>query len=96
MRHQTTRKIMSFQNVYAQLYIVILILLTTYNGFSQTTYNITNPEDLTSLSATLAAGDTVILANGTYTSNARIKFSPNTGTASMPITYEHWRRLCYC
>ena len=88
MRHQTTRKIMSFQNVYAQLYIVILILLTTYNGFSQTTYNITNPEDLTSLSATLAAGDTVILANGTYTSNARIKFSPNTGTASMPITFK--------
>jgi poly(beta-D-mannuronate) lyase len=54
----------------------------------QTTYNITDPEDLTALSPTLAAGDTVILADGTYTSDERIKFSPTTGTAALPITFK--------
>ena len=66
---------------------VILALLLSINTFSQTTYNITNPEDLTSLSATLDAGDTVILADGMYSSDARIKFSPTTGTSDLPITF---------
>lgn len=64
-----------------------LCLFLSISVFSQTTHNITNPEDITSLSSSLNAGDTVILADGTYTSDARIKFSPSTGTASNPITF---------
>lgn len=54
--------------------------------FSQTTHTITNPNQLAGLS--LGAGDTVVLANGTYTSDERIKFSPTTGTAALPITFK--------
>ncbi len=51
---------------------------------SQTTFNISDPEELTALS--LEAGDIVILADGTYDSDARIKFL-GTGTAAAPITF---------
>ena len=68
-------------------FAVILVLLLSINIFSQTTYNISNPEDLTALSATLDAGDTVILADGMYSSDARIKFSPTTGSSALPITF---------
>ena len=54
---------------------------------SQTTHNISDPEDLTTLSSTLEAGDTVILADGVYTSDARIKFTATTGTTALPITF---------
>ncbi len=67
--------------------VLLFALLSTVNMFSQTTHNISDPEALTGLSATLAAGDTVILADGIYTSEERIKFSPTTGTAAMPITF---------
>jgi poly(beta-D-mannuronate) lyase len=62
--------------------------LITFNLYSQTTHNISDPEDLTALSASLGAGDTVILADGVYTTDERIKFSPTTGTAAMPITFK--------
>ena len=55
--------------------------------FSQTTYTINSPGELEDLNATLAAGDTVILVDGIYNTNERIKFSPTTGTAAMPITF---------
>ena len=64
-----------------------LILLASINLYSQDTHNITNPEDLTTLSTSLAAGDTVILADGTYSLESRIRFSPTTGTAVLPITF---------
>ena len=54
---------------------------------SQTTHYISDPEDITALSATLGAGDTVILADNDYSTDARIKFSPTTGTSAMPITF---------
>lgn len=66
----------------------VLFFLGTFSMFSQTTHYINDPEDLTTLSATLASGDTVILADGTYTSDARIKFSPTTGTSDLPITFK--------
>ena len=69
------------------LWAVLSILVCSFTMFSQTTHNINDPESLTALSSTLAAGDTVILADGTYTSDARIKFSPTTGTAAMPIIF---------
>jgi poly(beta-D-mannuronate) lyase len=65
----------------------LVLMLVSISVFSQTTHNISDPEDLTTLSATLGAGDTVILANGVYTSDERIKFTPTTGTAAMPITF---------
>ena len=37
---------------------------------------------------TLNAGDTVVLADGIYSSDERIKFSPTTGTADNPITFK--------
>ncbi|GAA4959708.1 hypothetical protein GCM10023315_04210 [Algibacter aquimarinus] len=52
--------------------------------FSQTTYNITNPEDLEN--QTYVAGDEIILANGTYSSDSRIDFIGN-GTANNPIVF---------
>ncbi len=54
---------------------------------AQSTYTIDDPEDLDALSETLQAGDVVILENGIYTSDDRIKFSPTTGTAALPITF---------
>ena len=72
----------------ASYLVTLLFLCYSLCSFSQTTYNISDPEDLTALSATLLAGDTVILADGTYTSEERIKFSPTTGTAAMPITFK--------
>ena len=72
---------------YFKTCLFILVFISNYNVFAQTTYNINDPEDLTALSTTLAAGDTVILADGTYTSDNRIKFSPTTGTSDLPITF---------
>lgn len=65
----------------------LLFLFISLNLLSQTTHTITNPEDLSSLSSSLNAGDTVILADGVYTSDSRIRFSPTSGTASNPITF---------
>ena len=67
--------------------IFIILLICNYNGFSQTTHNIANPDELEDLIETLGAGDTVILADGEYDSDERIKFSPTTGTADSPITF---------
>jgi len=67
--------------------IILVFALFSNSLFSQTTHNISDPEALTALSASLGAGDTVILADGTYTSDERIKFSPTTGTSAMPITF---------
>ncbi|TVZ57320.1 poly(beta-D-mannuronate) lyase [Lutibacter sp. Hel_I_33_5] len=67
--------------------ITLVLFLFSISIIGQTTHNINKPEDLTSLSSTLAAGDTVILADGVYTSDTRIKFSPTTGTAASPITF---------
>lgn len=64
---------------------LFFFMLLSMSMFSQTTHNITNPDQLEDL--TLGAGDTVILADGIYTSDERIKFSPSTGTADMPITF---------
>ena len=36
---------------------------------------------------TLAAGETVILADGIYDNEDRVKFLPTTGIAAMPITF---------
>ncbi|NRR90699.1 T9SS type A sorting domain-containing protein [Winogradskyella undariae] len=69
------------------LMILSLFLFSTFSLFAQTTHNIDNIDDLEDLVETLAAGDTVILADGTYTTDERIKFSPTTGTAEMPITF---------
>ena len=81
MRTLYTLKFLSFLALF-------VFLISTMSLSSQTTYNIDDPEDLTALSATLAAGDTVILADGIYTSEERIKFSPTTGTSTLPITFK--------
>ena len=60
------------------------ILLFSISITGQTTYNINNPLDLEN--NTYAAGDVIILANGTYNSSQRIDFIGN-GTASDPITF---------
>ena len=63
-----------------------LFMFCNYYVFSQTTHNITNPSQLTAaFSATLAPGDTVILADGTYTANVTMRFNA-VGTAANPIT----------
>lgn len=59
-------------------------LLSFCQAYAQTTYNISDPEDLED--QTYVAGDVIILANGTYTSDRRIDFIGN-GTSSNPITF---------
>lgn len=80
-------KMNHFNSLNKTALLFTIIFFCTHNMVSQTTYNINDPEDLTTLSATLVAGDTVILADGTYTSGERIKFTATTGTSSMPITF---------
>jgi hypothetical protein len=63
-----------------------LLVLLSISAFSQTIHNINNPSELKNL--TLNAGDTVVLADGIYSSDERIKFSPTTGTADNPITFK--------
>ena len=64
--------------------IVIIFLFRSHNVFSQTTYNITNPEALENQS--YVPGDEIILANGTYNTDSRLDFIGN-GTADNPITF---------
>jgi len=69
-----------------KLYLMALIgLCCSLSGFSQTTYNITDPEALED--QTYVAGDVIILANGTYSTDARIDFIGN-GTSDDPITFK--------
>ncbi|WP_340155067.1 chondroitinase-B domain-containing protein [uncultured Winogradskyella sp.] len=71
-------------------FMLTILMLSTISLFAQTTYNVANLDDIDALEDlfdTLAAGDTVILADGIYNTDERIKFSPTTGTAAMPITF---------
>lgn len=72
------------------LLALTILFFSTMGLFSQTTYNVANLDDIDELEdlfATLQAGDTVILADGVYDADDRIKFSPTTGTPTMPITF---------
>ena len=64
------------------VFFTLLFSLSTV--YSQTVYEISDPEELSDLS--LSAGDEVILANGTYSTDERIRFL-GTGTANNPITF---------
>ncbi|WP_241910494.1 chondroitinase-B domain-containing protein [Pseudotamlana carrageenivorans] len=64
---------------------MLLGLLITQFVAAQSPYTITNPDQLEGLS--LVAGDVVILANGTYSTDERITFS-GTGTANAPIIFK--------
>jgi len=63
-------------------FLLLLFVATTIIG--QTTYTISDPEELEDL--ILVAGDEVILEDGTYSSDERIKLL-GTGTAELPITF---------
>lgn len=61
-----------------------VLLLFSIHVIGQTTYNISDPEDLEN--NTYVAGDEIILANGVYITDARIDFI-GTGTADNPIIF---------
>ncbi len=63
---------------------LLLALLFSATIIAQTTYNITSPEALED--NVYVAGDEIILANGTYNSDARIDFIGN-GTSDNPIVF---------
>ena len=65
-------------------YFFVLLCLTFLSFFGQNVYKITDPEALEALN--LQAGDEVVLANGTYSSDDRILFS-GIGTVNNPITF---------
>jgi len=65
--------------------ILILLLLFSFTVLAQTTYNISAPEDLED--NTYVAGDVIILANGTYETDARIDFLGN-GNSDNPIVFK--------
>ncbi|WP_282031806.1 chondroitinase-B domain-containing protein [Winogradskyella eximia] len=81
----------TFYNLKSQcLFTFIILMLSSISLYSQTTYTVDDLDDIGALEDlfdTLAAGDTVILADGVYSTDERIKFSPTTGTAAMPITF---------
>lgn len=66
------------------LFATSILLLFPVYIFSQTTYNITDPEDLET--HTYVAGDEIILADGIYDTDSRIDFIGN-GTADNPIVF---------
>ena len=65
-------------------FIILISLLFPVSIFSQTTYNISDPEDLEN--QTYVAGDEIILANGIYNTDERIDFIGD-GTANDPIIF---------
>ena len=65
-------------------FIILILILFSVSIYSQTTYNITDPEALED--QTYVAGDVIILANGTYNTDERIDFIGN-GTAENPIVF---------
>lgn len=67
-----------------RLSFILIVMFSSFLVFAQTTYNITDPEDLEN--NTYVAGDIIILANGTYSTDARINFVGN-GTVDDPITF---------
>ena len=67
-------------------YLILVFLFVFQCIIAQETYNITDPESLSNL--TLNPGDIVILQDGVYDSDARIKFKAGTsGTGALPITF---------
>ncbi len=74
------------KNKYNQIRIIVsvLFLLITQLSISQTIYNIDDPEELEEY--TYVAGDEIILANGVYDTDERIKFVGN-GTVEKPIIF---------
>ena len=62
----------------------LLFLLISMSFYSQTTYNIDDPEDLRNV--IYEAGDVIILKNGVYTTDERMIFL-GSGTADKPITF---------
>ena len=73
-----------FEFVGEKKLLFFLIILLHLNLFSQTTYNITDPEAIEDL--VLTAGDTVILADGTYSGDSTLDIYAE-GTLSQPITF---------
>ncbi|XMO87206.1 chondroitinase-B domain-containing protein [Algibacter sp. AS12] len=63
---------------------IFTLLLFCNHVFSQTTYNIDNPEDLRNV--IYQPGDVIILKNGTYTTDERMRFL-GSGTAENPVTF---------
>lgn len=61
-----------------------LLVLFSISAIGQTTYNITDPNDLEN--QTYGPGDEIILANGTYSNDERINFIGN-GTSDEPIIF---------
>ena len=65
--------------------ISIVLLQFSFTVLAQTTYYISAPEDLEN--NTYVAGDVIILANGTYETDARIDFLGN-GNSDKPIIFK--------
>lgn len=74
----------SYSTKITVLFTTVFFLLLSTSTFSQTTYTITDPEDLEN--QTYVAGDTIILANGSYSSDERIDFVGD-GAAGNPIVF---------
>ncbi|KAA5824096.1 T9SS type A sorting domain-containing protein [Algibacter amylolyticus] len=76
------------QNTLFKTYVfktcIFTLLLLCTNVFSQTTYNIEDPEDLRNV--IYQPGDVIILKNGVYTTDERMRFL-GSGTAENPVTF---------
>ncbi|WP_298498996.1 chondroitinase-B domain-containing protein [uncultured Algibacter sp.] len=79
-----TQKTCNFKVSFLKTCIATLILFCNYSVFSQTTYNIDDPESLRDV--IYEPGDVIILKNGTYTTNERIRFL-GSGTADNPVIF---------
>lgn len=63
---------------------LLIIMLFKLSAFSQTTYEIDSPEDLSNV--IYEPGDVIILKNGIYTTDERMKFI-GSGTAENPVVF---------
>ena len=86
MKQQTTQtKRLSFKEGYSKTCLMALIIFCNYHVFSQNmTYTINDPEDLRNV--IYQPGDEIILQNGTYTTDERMRFL-GSGTAENPVIF---------
>ncbi|WP_341221923.1 chondroitinase-B domain-containing protein [Polaribacter atrinae] len=74
----------NYHTLHKVVLVFIIVVTCNYNTFSQTTYNIDDPESLRGV--IYEPGDVIILKNGVYDTDERMRFL-GSGTAENPVTF---------
>ncbi|WP_405567840.1 chondroitinase-B domain-containing protein [Polaribacter sp. Asnod6-C07] len=73
-----------FKSKFFEHLTIALCFFSALSSYAQTTYNIDDPEDLRNV--IYSPGDEIILKNGTYTTDERMRFF-GSGTAENPVIF---------